>query len=261
MNKACIVYANVKKHQFSIPGFVYIYTTNELRFCKTHLEKELLHSSSSKPVFGIRVPPLKTSTFLNILSIVLDNLEEFPKTFRKYQIGDLYDAMVFSLYMKEFINYTKYVTPNLCCESIDSNVALEKVMKDLDLDFWNTTGSWTDIDFIGKEEVDNEKFQQLFANVKRIVSQVLKEIDKDHDSQNVWYFPPNQRVNKLTDDILNDLIYSCIRSFNDPMLIYKNFPIYDNSRTVPVVIYLSYFCYKLSKFAISIATAATKKKG
>ena len=240
-----ILAAVVKECQNSVPGFDY--ETDDIKFCRMHLGQELLHSSTAMPLFGVRVPPLKTSSMLNILSIVLNAIPDVPKSFLSCEIGQLFDALTVTYYAQGYMTYKKFVDCSvLKIPSVDVDESIKRVIRELNLDFWNES-KLPNIDFPSKAEL-----LLHFPDIKTVVSKVLEVVNNTREMQNVFYYPLEDKRQNLTDDFQNVLIYSLINN-NDPTLIYETYKKhFSESRTVPVLFYLSYFCFQLVNFAMRV---------
>lgn len=222
--------------------------SSELMFSRDELEREQLHSEYTL-LFGTRVPPQETTSLLNIFKIVSQNLP-LPNSFHQdYSLRYLYRASCLSFYMRE---YEKAKT------LIDKDDYRYKISMDDGAVANNNVSSVLNItkemnEYYNDDNDNNHHHNDIYnqhANIKRLVLLVLKALDDNDHLQNVWHYKLQYRRQQqeiITDEDLNHILYVCIRSGFDPSLtsndFRKKYPLLP--RTIPTLIYLTCFCYKL----------------
>ena len=206
----------------------------ELSFYDQELEKEQLHSTGSRPLFGTRVPPRETKTFINIFKVVSDNFEIPSLIYQKYKLRQIYQALCLSFYRKEYQKVENIIGDDIAVKDNDS-IGDENLKLLLSIIEENMDASY---------DIKSLDPKHLLALIKL----VFKDIDDNDESQNVWQHKLKYRNQPMIpDDYLKYLSHICLRSNNDPQLIFndyvKRYPL--QSRCASVVIYLVCFCYEL----------------
>ena len=226
----------------------------KLRYYKSDLEREYLHSTGSTSFFGTRVPPRESITFLNVFKIVSDNLR-LPNSFHQdYSLKQLYRCLCLSFYIKEYEKVKNIMVndeednddvendknknlldDNEIDDSIDSSL-LSNIVQDM-----NKCYNDNDND-------NNNNYHSHDKVIKSLVTSVFKSLDDNDELQNVWFNNLRFRQQPMISDAnLNYFLYVCYQSNNDPTIMCKDFTVTYPllPRSVPVLIYLVCFCYKL----------------
>ena len=213
---------------------------DELIFHRQDLEMEQCHSGSGYSIFGIRVPPRETTTFLNIFKIVSDHLQLPSSFYHNYTSRQLYRVLCLSYFLREIENYKKVVNKNFL--NPKENILITDENDEFII---NTAKKLKEMYQNSIVKDDNYSFE----NLKELTQLVLDKIDEYDNLQNVWYYDLRFRkeLTNLEDDKLDKLIYTCIRTRRDPTILYADFVCYtrDLSSCVSNIIGLVYFCYEL----------------
>ena len=242
----------------------------KLLFDEQELEKEQLHSAGSRSIFGTRVPPRETKTFINILKVVSNNFEIPNSLYQKYNLRQIYQALCLSFYIKEYQMVENIIAndDNKVVKSSSSNNNNNNNNNSIDDEkFKVLLDIIKEMEECNKYDIDINQQRQPPLNpeqLQTLIELVFKDIDDNDDLQNVWFYDlQNRKQPVITDDDLKYLSHVSLRSNNDPQLILndylKKYP--SEPRCAAVVIYLTRFCYDLlvQYFALKKTMADTRE--
>ena len=258
------IYSLLKKKQYEIPGFNY--EAASLNYYNLHLRKEALHCESDLPVYGARAPPLKTSTFLNIFSMVFDNIslssvhskkdkQNFINLANQVKIDELYDILCFLNYKAEFKKMCDIVKEDknefieLNNNNIDNDDNQITVIKDI------ASKLKLNINATLPLPITSIDFTKYYMFIKNLVKIILYNVYNDSSNHNLGLYENINNnewcINYLTYiSILNGDCNQLIQAYK--LLCSKKELVDINYSNIPILIYIIVQAYKLLYFGKSI---------
>lgn len=243
--------------QNEIPGFQYF--TNEIDLFNLHLDKEALHNTDL-PIYGIRPPMLKTSTFMNIFSLILENITKVAKfnskinTFfegAKEYIGSELDYILYILaYIQEWKQYCAVVERKQIDESeidkiIQSSSIKSNIIEKLNLNVKSDAAlTFSYFNFI-----------EHYPIIKNLIETVFEQINSHPEKHNLGYVDYEKYYDLL--------LYTYLKNndCNQLINVYKgisspshNSTAADYSFSVPILIHMIVYIYKLLYVGASFVT-------
>ena len=248
---------------YEVRGFDYF--TPNLEFYNLHLEKEALHNRLDLPLYGLRAPPLKTSTFINIFSLVTDeilldvgkmknssSLCQFLNNAKEMGVKAevLYDVLSIVTYNKEYerlVKTTELRDGIIRRPIIDLDTNFQRVIQKLGL----LLDKQEELNVISFSH-SNYFIDNHFQNITRLVNITLENVYNSRRKHNLG------TLENIDDDsikkALNYLIYICILNNDcDQMIIsykkllcsFNKLMTTEETTSLPIIIYLVVYSYKL----------------
>lgn len=256
---------------YELRGFDY--NTPNLKFYNLHLNKEALHNSQDLPLYGMRAPPLKTSTFLNLFSLVVKNIlgvgkfkssiQQFFNDAKMVKAETLYDVLSILTYNHEY-------------ERLADKVKITGLLRDeiirpidLDHDLLDNNNNFRDVMQALRLGINNNKtlglsdhncnyFIEHFPIISRLVNITLKNVYYNDDDDNHHNLGALENINNDDDDSIREtldyLTYICLlnNDCNQMIICYKNslcsfnkLMTTDETSSLPIIVYLIVYSYKL----------------
>ena len=243
----------VHERQTELTGFSY--EARSLDYYDLHLRKESMHNRLGLPLYGVKIPPLKTSTFLNLFTTVLDSVfshdnkkqehKSFLQLAKECQVSDLSDVLTTCAFINEHNQLQSAIENN---EKLLSLVAKPKRKGIVNSNFRRVIEKLRiNLDLFHSEQplLNNTEYVNHCEAIYKLVRVVLDEVSKSrHNIGEVRY---------MKNDVLHYMIYCYVRNNDCKQLerINKDYGVtmdnilQDKCWSIPILVHLITYIYKL----------------